>query len=166
MKEAACRHTDHVVARRVPRFVGLFELWRVRHVCHELFARFDGIVDARLLQEGRGDVDAFRLRPIEHAVITEQEGPGGLFRAILSGRLPLVADVPEDDGRRLLSLADSPAQLCCLIESKPESRWELLRSKSKDIESAILFLREQVCGCLTGPRLAPRSHTGFKLLDN
>src|SRR6266850_3905292 len=121
MKEAAWRHTDHVVARRVPRFVGLFERWRVRHVCYELFARFDGIVGARLLQEGRGDVDAFRLRQIEHAVVTEEKGPGGLFRAVLSGRLPLVADVPEEDRRRLLVHADSPAQLCCLIESKPES---------------------------------------------
>src|SRR6266446_7441471 len=121
MKEAAWRHTYHIVARRVPRFVGLLERWRVRHVCHELFAGFDGIGGARLLQEGRGDVDAFRLRQIEHAVITKQKGPGGLFRAVLRGRLPLVADVPEDDGRRLLSLADSPGQLCCLIESKPES---------------------------------------------
>src|SRR5882757_2468856 len=121
MKEAAWRHTDHVVARRVPRFVGLFERWWVRHARDNLFARVDGVVAARLLQEGRGDVDAFRLRQIEHAVITEQKGPGGLFRAVLRGRLPLVADVPEDDGRRLLALADSPAQLCCLIESKPES---------------------------------------------
>src|SRR5260221_7763665 len=137
MKEAACRYTDHVVARRVPRFVGLFERWRVRHVCHELFARLDGIIGARLLQEGRRDVDTFRLRQIEHAVITEQKGPGGLFRAVLRCRLLLVANVPEDDGRRLLALADSPAQLCCLIVSKPESRWEPLRTKSKDIESAI-----------------------------
>src|SRR5438874_12678625 len=121
MKEAACRHTDYVVAWRVPRFVGLLEIWRDRHVCHDLFARFDGIVGARLLQEGRWDIDAFRLRQIEHAVVTEEKGPGGLFRAVLSGRLPLVADVPENDGRRFLSLADSPAQLCCLIESKPES---------------------------------------------
>src|SRR5580704_1206094 len=124
MKEVAWRHTDHVVARRVPRFVRLLESWRDRHVCHDLFARFDGIVGARLLQEGRGDVDALRLRQIEHAVITEQKGPGGLFRAVLRCRLLLVADVPEDDGRRLLALADSPAQLCCLIESKPESGWE------------------------------------------
>src|SRR6266478_2045853 len=121
MKETAWRHTDYVFARRVPRFVGLFERWRVRHLCHELFARFDGIVGTRLLQEGRGDVDAFRLRQIEHAVITEQKGPGGLIRAVLRDRIPLVADVPENDGRRFLSLADSPAQLCCLIESKPES---------------------------------------------
>jgi len=100
---------------RVARWLG------VGHVCHELFARSDGIVGARLLQEGRGDVDAFRLRQIEHAVITEQKRPGGLIRAVLRGRLPLVADVPENDGRRLLALADSPAQVCCLIESKPES---------------------------------------------
>src|SRR5882762_11637917 len=129
MKEAAGRHTDHVVARRVPRFVGLLERWRVRHVCHDVLARFDGIVGARFLQEGRGDFNAFRLRQIEHTVITEQKGPGSLFRAVLRGRLPLVADVPEDDGRRLLSLADSPAKLWCLIESKTESRREPLRSK-------------------------------------
>src|SRR5882762_933161 len=121
MKEAACWHTDQVVVWRVPRLVRLLKAWRDRHVCHELFARFDGIVGASLLQEGRGDVDALRLRQIEHAVITEQKGPGGLFCAVLRGRLLLVADVPEDDGRRLLALADSPAQLCCLIVSKPES---------------------------------------------
>src|SRR5260370_28217724 len=30
----------------------------------------------------------------------------------------------------------------------------------------MLFLREQVCRSLTGPRLVPGSHAGFKLLDN
>src|SRR5947208_896529 len=121
MKEAAWRHTDYVVARRVPRFVGLLERWWVRHARDNLFARLDGIVASHVAQKGRGDVDPFRLRQIEHAVITEQKGPGGLFRAVLSGRLPLVADVPENDRRRFLSLTDSPAQFCCLIESKPES---------------------------------------------
>src|SRR5260370_24687064 len=142
MKEAACRHTDHVVARRVPRFVGLLERWRVRHVCHELFARFDGIVGARLLHERRGDVDAFRLPQIEHAVITEQERPRGLFGSVWHGRLSVFANVPEDDGRRLLTLSNLPAQLCCLVKSKPESRWKPLRSQSKDIEATILFLRD------------------------
>src|ERR1700730_18236173 len=102
MKEAAGWHTDHVVARRVPRFVGLLERWRDRHVCHDLFARFDGIVSAGLLQKGCRNVNTVRLRQIEYAVITEQKRPGGLFRAVLSGRLPLVADVPENDGGRLL----------------------------------------------------------------
>ena len=37
------------------------------------------------------------------------------------GRLSLVANVPEDDGRRLLALANSSAYLRCLIESEPES---------------------------------------------
>src|SRR5207249_3410181 len=110
MKEAAWRHTDYVVARRVPRFVGLLERWWVRHARDNLFARLDGIVASHVAQKGRGDVDSFRLRQIEHAVITEQEGPGGRFRAVLRCRLLLVGDVPEDDGRRLLALADSPAQ--------------------------------------------------------
>src|SRR5258708_28989676 len=130
MKEAACRHTDHVVARRVPRFVGLLKRWRVRHGRYYLFARLNRTVGMRLLQKGCRDVDSFRLRQIEHAVITEQKRPRGLFRAVLRGRLSLVANLPEDDGRRLLALANSPAQLRCLIESKPKSRWEPLRSKS------------------------------------
>jgi hypothetical protein len=69
------------------------------------------VVAAHVAQKGLGDVDAFRLRQIEHAVITEQKGPASLFRAVLSGRLPLVADVPEDDGRRFLAFVDSPARL-------------------------------------------------------
>ena len=83
-----------------------------------------------------------RLRQIEHAVITEQKRPPGLFRAVLRGRLLLVANVPEDDGARFLTVANLSTQLRCLIESKPESWGKPLRRERKNIEAGIIFSRD------------------------
>src|SRR2546430_11820772 len=52
------------------------------------------------------------------------------------------------------------------IPTHPESQRESLRTKSKDIEPTMLFLRDELCRSLTGRGLAPGSHAGFKLLDN
>jgi len=64
-----------------------------------LFARFDGVVAAGVLQKDAG-CRSFRLRQIEHAVITEQKGPGGLFRAVLrvvSRSLPMFQKMTGED---------------------------------------------------------------------
>jgi len=109
VKQTACGHTDYVLAREYHALSDVRTL--ASSAClSRVVARFDGkIVGARLLAGGRG-YRCLLLRQIEHAVITEQKWPGGLFRAVLRvvSRSP---DVPEDDGRRLLAFADSPAQL-------------------------------------------------------
>ena len=90
----------------------MLNLWRVGNCGDDPLGRFDRIVlvrlDLRQLVEYR--LRKLALFEVEHTIISEQEPsarlPVGLLVVEVSGALLRVFDLPENDDRTFLALAD------------------------------------------------------------
>jgi hypothetical protein len=104
----------------------VLNLWRVGHCGDDPFGSFDGVVlvrlDCRNLVEDR--LRQFALFEVEHAIISEQEPssrlPVGLLGVEVSGALLRIVNLPENDDRTFLALADVSAQFVSLAHRQPE----------------------------------------------
>ena len=85
---------------------------------------------------------------IENPVVAEQEPPArllvGLFGAVVFGALLRVFDLPENDDRAFLALADVAAKFVGLAIGEPQRRNVFRRGKQKVIDAAIRLLADKV----------------------